>query len=121
MLQGGGLLLQPNIPAAYAWLGASSADALSRLLRSTEHRPSPAPTNLQHGDAFTLRLAGQRMTFLFAPAALQRYFTAPDSELTFAPAVQQVLGAVGVVVVGCYPGQCSGKGAFQPSAQPSVR
>ncbi|KAL4421354.1 hypothetical protein ABPG75_010645 [Micractinium tetrahymenae] len=43
----------------------------------------------QHGDAFTLRLLGQRMTFVFAPPALERYFTAPDSELTFGPAVQQ--------------------------------
>ena len=43
-----------------------------------------------HGDAFTLRLLGQRMTFVFAPATLQHYFTCPDGELTFAPAVQQV-------------------------------
>jgi hypothetical protein len=50
---------------------------------------------MQYGDAFTLRVAGQRMTFLFAPAALQRYFTAPDDELTFAPAVQQVQGEGG--------------------------
>lgn len=61
-------------------------------------RASPAcphplrPLSAQHGDAFTLRLLGQRMTFVFAPAALQRYFTAPDSLLTFAPAVQQVGG-----------------------------
>lgn len=30
------------------------------------------------------------MTFLYAPATLQYYFNALDSELTFAPAVQQV-------------------------------
>jgi hypothetical protein len=45
---------------------------------------------LQYGDAFTLRLLGQRMTLLFAPRALQSYFAAPDEVLTFAPAVQQV-------------------------------
>ena len=44
---------------------------------------------MQHGDAFTLRLLGQRMTFVFAPATLCHYFTAPDTQLTFAPAVQQ--------------------------------
>lgn len=43
----------------------------------------------KHGDAFSLALAGQRMTFVFAPAALQAYFSAPDSVLTFAPAVEQ--------------------------------
>jgi hypothetical protein len=45
---------------------------------------------LQYGDAFTLRLVGQRMTFVFAPSSLVYFFTAPDDELTFAPAVQQV-------------------------------
>ncbi|EFN50765.1 hypothetical protein CHLNCDRAFT_142513 [Chlorella variabilis] len=40
----------------------------------------------KYGSAFTLRLAGQRMTFVFAPAALQHYFSAPDTQLTFAPA-----------------------------------
>ena len=52
--------------------------------------PAPAPLPpMQHGDAFTLRLLGQRMTFVFAPATLCHYFTAPDTQLTFAPAVQQ--------------------------------
>ncbi|KAL4855710.1 25-hydroxycholesterol 7-alpha-hydroxylase [Chlorella vulgaris] len=40
----------------------------------------------QYGDAFTLRLLGQRMTFVFAPATLRHYFSAPDSQLSFAPA-----------------------------------
>lgn len=41
----------------------------------------------RHGDAFVLRLGTQRMLFVFAPATLQAYFTAPL--LTFAPAVEQ--------------------------------
>ena len=53
------------------------------------HLPALLPS-MQHGDAFTLRLLGQRMTFVFAPATLHHYFTAPDAQLTFAPAVQQV-------------------------------
>lgn len=59
-------------------------------LPAVPHCPTRAA---QHGDAFTLRLLGQRMTFVFAPAALQCYFTAPDTLLTFAPAVQQVRGS----------------------------
>ncbi|PRW32663.1 24-hydroxycholesterol 7-alpha-hydroxylase [Chlorella sorokiniana] len=65
----------PLLGSALA-LGSGGADFLRRCRE-------------QHGDAFTLRLLGQRMTFVFAPAALQRYFTAPDTLLTFAPAVQQ--------------------------------
>lgn len=60
------------------------------MLRTPCSHPPICPPPLQHGDAFTLCLLGQRMTFVLAPAALPRYFTAPDSLLTFAPAVQQV-------------------------------
>jgi cytochrome P450 len=44
---------------------------------------------VQHGDAFTLNLAGQKMTFVFHPSALRHFFTAPDAQLAFAPAVEQ--------------------------------
>jgi hypothetical protein len=44
----------------------------------------------QLGDVFTLRLPGAAMTFVFAPPALLFYFTAPDTELAFTPAVEQV-------------------------------
>ncbi|GAB4813829.1 hypothetical protein N2152v2_000875 [Parachlorella kessleri] len=47
-----------------------------------------------YGDCFTLNLLGQRMTFLFAAPAIQHYFTAPDTEITFGPAVQQGLVAL---------------------------
>ena len=36
-----------------------------------------------HGDAFTLDLAGRRMTFLFHPDALAAFFTAPDKDIAF--------------------------------------
>lgn len=45
--------------------------------------------HVQYGDAFTLGLPGQRMTFIFSPAAVQHFFTAPDSQLSFVPAVLQ--------------------------------
>lgn len=41
------------------------------------------------GDAFTLRLVGQRMTFLFDPATIETFFKAPDAQITFRPAVEQ--------------------------------
>lgn len=49
---------------------------------------------MQYGDAFTLRLPGAEMTFLAAPPALFRYFSAPDDEITFAPAVEQFTSRV---------------------------
>jgi cytochrome P450 len=42
-----------------------------------------------YGDAFTLHAAGQKMTFLFEPTSLVYYFRAPESELSFLPAVEQ--------------------------------
>lgn len=36
-----------------------------------------------YGDAFTLDLAGRRMTFLFHPDALAVFFTAPDKHIAF--------------------------------------
>lgn len=45
---------------------------------------------MQHGNAFTLRLLNQRMTFVFHPDALLYYFRAPSDALAFGPAVQQV-------------------------------
>ena len=38
---------------------------------------------VQYGDAFKLSLAGKRMTFLFHPAALQCFFTAPTDQIAF--------------------------------------
>jgi 24-hydroxycholesterol 7alpha-hydroxylase len=43
----------------------------------------------QYGDAFTLHAVGQKMTFLFAPQSLVYYFLAPETELSFLPAVEQ--------------------------------
>jgi cytochrome P450 len=43
----------------------------------------------RHGDTFTLRLPGQRMTFLLSPHSIPFFFKAPDSLLSFAPAVEQ--------------------------------
>lgn len=44
---------------------------------------------LQYGDTFTLLLAGQRMTFLYAPTSVLYFFKAPASDLPFTPAVEQ--------------------------------
>ncbi|EIE20039.1 hypothetical protein COCSUDRAFT_83555 [Coccomyxa subellipsoidea C-169] len=41
-----------------------------------------------YGDAFTLKLAGRSMTFLFSPPAIQHFFSAPDAEIAFRPAIQ---------------------------------
>ena len=41
----------------------------------------------QHGDAFLLQLPGQRMAFIFHPSALHSFFTAPESQIAFQPAV----------------------------------
>ena len=37
----------------------------------------------QYGDAFTLSLAGRKMTFLFHPEALRHFFAAPTCEIAF--------------------------------------
>jgi len=41
------------------------------------------------GDVFTLNLVGQKMTFLFEPQMIETVFKAPDSQITFRPAVEQ--------------------------------
>ncbi|KXZ53780.1 hypothetical protein GPECTOR_6g698 [Gonium pectorale] len=41
------------------------------------------------GDAFTLTLAGPKMTFLFEPQHIEYFFSAPDEKITFRPAVEQ--------------------------------
>lgn len=38
---------------------------------------------MQYGDAFTLKLAGRSITFLFSPAAIQQFFSAPDAQIAF--------------------------------------
>ena len=43
----------------------------------------------EHGDAFSLNLCGQRMTFIQAPESVSFFFRAPDSELSFGPAVER--------------------------------
>ncbi|KAL4517297.1 hypothetical protein Ndes2526B_g00518 [Nannochloris sp. 'desiccata'] len=43
----------------------------------------------RYGDAFTLHAAGQKMTFLFSPHSLVHYLRAPETELSFLPAVEQ--------------------------------
>ncbi|KAG2423055.1 hypothetical protein HXX76_015571 [Chlamydomonas incerta] len=43
----------------------------------------------QFGNSFSLSLAGVRMTFLFEPAHIDYFFGAPDSKVTFRPAVEQ--------------------------------
>ena len=48
-----------------------------------------SPSLLQFGDTFTLSLCGKYMTFLFDPAILDTFFKAPDSDITFRPAVEQ--------------------------------
>jgi cytochrome P450 len=66
----------PLLGAAPA-LGAHGADFL-------------AACRARHGDAFSFPLlVGQpSMTWVFAPAALRFFFTAPESALVFAPAVE---------------------------------
>uniref|UniRef100_A0A7S0VC43 Cytochrome P450 n=1 Tax=Polytomella parva TaxID=51329 RepID=A0A7S0VC43_9CHLO len=41
------------------------------------------------GDVFTLNLGNQKMTFLCEPKMIEHFFKAPDSEITFRPAVEQ--------------------------------
>ena len=43
----------------------------------------------RYGDAFTLNVVGQRMTFLFSPQVFAPYFRSPETELAFLPAVEQ--------------------------------
>ena len=38
---------------------------------------------MQYGDVFTLKLAGRSITFLFSPAAIQQFFSAPDAQIAF--------------------------------------
>lgn len=51
--------------------------------------PSFCPS--QYGNVFTLRILGQKMTFLLAPEAYAPFFTAPVDQISFGPAVKQVL------------------------------
>lgn len=43
----------------------------------------------QFGDVFTLNLAGKGMTFLHDPALINAFFSKPDSQISFRPAVEQ--------------------------------
>lgn len=43
----------------------------------------------RYGDAFTLHVVGQRMTFLFCPEVFAPYFRSPETQLAFLPAVEQ--------------------------------
>ena len=78
---------------------------LNTLLSSVKAQPGPSSTLIkippissprlirlqcgasQHGDVFTLQLPGQRMAFVFHPGALRSFFTAPESQISFQPAV----------------------------------
>ncbi|KAL6772438.1 hypothetical protein ACKKBG_A30250 [Auxenochlorella protothecoides x Auxenochlorella symbiontica] len=48
-----------------------------------------AACHAQYGDVFTLRVLGQKMTWLLAPEAYAPFFTAPEEQISFGPAVQQ--------------------------------
>ena len=56
--------------------------------------PLPLSRSLQRGDVFTLNLCGKYMTFLFDAAAIDTFFRAPDTQITFRPAVEQFTARV---------------------------